>query len=197
MGTIVGAIVSLVGLYLAHSYNRHRKMRIAELRLTAYAALWERMASASPVRLTEWIDEPLTQEERQDLFDEFTAWYYEDGNGMLVGGTTRSIYLRVKDNLRCPIESYEPAQLREELKELNDEARDRARGRLSISQLSLLRNRMKADLAVYGQTYHIELDKHDEALLEHCGEDLTLKPWGSLPPWLKPWARNAPSGGGR
>src|SRR5947208_13955990 len=93
---IVTAAVAIVGLYLAHSYRRQIALRVAERRLTAYAALWNKMGIATPVRIVPWnVPQPLTAKEREDLFRAFTAWYYEDGNGMLVGDGTRTIYLRV------------------------------------------------------------------------------------------------------
>jgi hypothetical protein len=176
---VVTAIVGLIGLYLAHSYRRQLKMRVEEKRLAAYAALWSKMSFTSPVRLTMWIAQPLTREEREKLFKDFTAWYYENGNGMFLGDSTRSIYLRVKDNLICDIKYYEPPSIREKLCKLPPEEQERARGYLSIRQLSLLRNRMKADLDVYGLPYHVDLDEDDKALLEFCNEDLSSKPWVS------------------
>ena len=131
-----------------------------------------------PVRVTKWKHEPLRSEEREKLFEDFTAWYYENGNGMLLGGGTRSIYLRVKDNLVCPIDYYEPESVRERLKTIESrEDQEKERGRLSIRQLSLLRSRMKADLEVYGLPYHTELNDDDKALLRWCGEDPSSKAW--------------------
>lgn len=173
------AILGLAGLYLAHSYRRQRALRVAEKRLAAYAELWRRMSSATPVRLTQWLAQPLTWKERQKLFHNFTAWYFESGNGMLLGDSTRSIYLRVKDNLVCPIEYYEPESIRAKLLKMPPDERKHARGNLSIRQLSLLRKRMKADLDVYGRPYHVELNEDDKALLEFCGEDVSSKPWVS------------------
>lgn len=172
-------ILGAIGLYLAHSLRRQLAERVAEKRLAAYAALWDKMSGTSPVRLTRWRPEPLTKEERQKLFDDFTAWYFEQGYGMLFGGGTRTIFLVVKDNLICPIVCYESKEIREKLLRLSPEEQEKARGYLSIRQLSLLRNRMKADLDVYGPAYHIELDEDDEALLRFCDEDLQAKPWVS------------------
>ncbi len=174
---IVTVILGIIGFYLAHSYRRNLALRVAEKRLAAYAALWSRMICASPVRVTNWKNKPLMPEEREKLFDDFTAWYYENGNGMLLGGGTRSIYLRVKDNLVCPIEHYEPESVRKKLEKMSHEEQEKERGRLSIRQLSLLRSRMKADLDVYGSAYHTELNDDDKALLRWCGEDPSSKAW--------------------
>jgi hypothetical protein len=174
---MVTLILGLIGFYLAHSYRRKIALNVAEKRLIAYSALWSRMVCASPVRLSEWMDKPLTLKEREKLFNDFTQWYYENGNGMLLGGGTRTIYLRVKDNLVCPIECYEPESIRTRLKIMSPEEQEKERGRLSIRQLSLLRSRMKADLEVYGPPYHTELNDDAKALLTCCREDLSSKVW--------------------
>jgi hypothetical protein len=175
---IITAALTIVGLYLAHSYRRQIVLRVAERRLSTYAALWEKMGIATPVRIATWnVPQPLTDKEREELFRAFNAWYYEDGNGMLVGDGTRTIYLRVKDNLVCPIEYYQRQSIREKLQKLPPKEREQARGALAIRQLSLLRTRMKADLSIYGVPYHAGLDEDDKALLRHCGEKLSSKPW--------------------
>jgi len=88
---IVTVILGLIGLYLVHSVRRDLALSVADKRLAAYIALWGRMICASPVvRVTKWKHKPLTPEEREKLFDDFTAWYYGSGNGVLVGGGTRS-----------------------------------------------------------------------------------------------------------
>lgn len=99
---VIALNFGVIGFYLAHSYRCKIALSVAEKRLAAYSALWRRMNIASPTRLSEWWNEPLTPEEREKLFNDFTQWYYENGNGMLLGGGTRNIYLRVKDNLVCP-----------------------------------------------------------------------------------------------
>ena len=177
---VITAALAIMGLYLAHSYRRQIALRVAERRLSTYAALWDKMGVATPVRIVAWnVSQPLTAKEREELFRAFNAWYYEDGNGMLVGDGTRTIYLRVKDNLVCPIEYYQPQSIREKLQKLPPQEQEQARGALAIRQLSLLRTRMKADLSVYGVPYHTGLDENDKALLRHCGEKLSSKPWVS------------------
>ena len=110
--------IGIAGLYLAHSLGRQIKLRIAERRLEAYADLWAKMGIATPVRLAKWRANPLTEAERERLFRSFTAWYYKNGNGMLLEGNTRSLYLRVKDNLVCDLEYYKPERIRMKLKKL-------------------------------------------------------------------------------
>jgi len=188
----ITAIISFVGLYLVHNIRRQNALRVAEKRLVAYTALWDKMSCASPVRLTEWYAEPLTPEQRIKLFQAFTTWYYENGNGMFLGASTRTIYLRVKDNLVCPIECYEPASTRAKLQKMFREEQEAARGFLAIRQLSLLRNRMRADLEVYGLPYHVDLIQEDREFLKFCGEKLSSKPWASHVRPNKPTCRNVP-----
>ena len=170
-------LLGIVGLYLVHSLRRQQALRVAEKRLAAYQALWGRMALASPVRLTVWNAKPLSVEERQQLFHSFTDWYYENGNGMFMGDSTRAIYLKAKDNLLRDVDYYEPRSIRQKLLALPPAEQDRARGYLSIRQLSLLRNRMKADLGVFGIPYHVNLNELDVDFLIACGENLNSSPW--------------------
>ena len=188
---VVPAALTAVGLYLAHGYRRQIRMRIAERRLAAYAALWSRMAVATPVRIADWnVPQPLTAAEREALFRDLAAWYYEAGNGMLLGEGTRSVYLTVKDNLVRPLTHYAPECVAERLRALPPKDQDGARGRLAIRQLSLLRTRMKADLSIYGVPYVSHLDADDRALLVHCGEKLTARPWARTPHTFPlPWRR--------
>jgi hypothetical protein len=168
--------LAIIGLYLAYSYRRQLRLREAEQHLAAYRGLWSKLSCATPVRLSEWMDKPLARDELEKLFQDFTAWYYENGNGMFLGDSTRCLYLRMKNNLVCPIEHYEPESIGEKLLARAPEEQETARGQLSIRQLSVVRNRMKEDLDVYGLPYHVDLDEDDRALLRLCGEDPAKRP---------------------
>jgi hypothetical protein len=171
-------IVGIIVAFLANSYRRQQAVRVGEKRLAAYQVLWSRMEVASPYRQTVWSSAPLKKEEMKHLFNAFTDWYYENGNGMYMGGSTRAIYLKAKDNLIREPKYYKPELIRKELEKLTPEEQERARGYLSIRQLSLLRNSMKAELDVFGILYHISLNKWDKEFLNACAEDLTSKkPW--------------------
>jgi hypothetical protein len=158
---LITSLLTIVGLYLTHSLRRQLTMRVGEKRLVAYAALWDKMSHVSPARVSAWMDQPLTLEERQELFRDFTKWYYENGNGMFLGENTRAVYLAVKDNLVCPARFFKPASIASTLESKSEQKQNDLRGRLSIRQLSLLRNRMKADLAVFGLLYHTDLNDTD------------------------------------
>lgn len=189
----IPALITLLGLYLAHSYRRQinlqNDLRVAEKRLSAYAALWDRMTIASPVRATEWDVgshrlKPLTPKQRERLFYDLIAWYYENGNGMVLSKDTRTLYLQAKDNLVCPLtgKDYKPKLVREELKKTKPDKYERERGIRSIRQLSLLRTQMRFDLQKFaGKSYQIgKISPKEEKFLEECEIKLDSDPWKDL-----------------
>lgn len=184
--------LGILGLWLANSYRRQIKQKTADERMKSYSALWSIMEVASPTRLKEWhagsLRGPLSNSERMELYSAFTTWYYENGNGLFLGDRSRRIYLTAKDNLICPDEAVQPAELVEILGliTLPEEKRLEERGQLSIRQLSLLRTRMRADLEVYGALYLGELQLADISFLKYCGEDWRRQPWSGR---QKPLAR--------
>jgi hypothetical protein len=176
-------ILTGVGVFLVHNWRRQLELKMVDKRLEAYSSLWEEMEIASPMRLQGLERKPLSEKERFELYDKFTSWYYENGNGMLILSNTRNLYLQVKENLICPVEKFEPELSRKRLKKISwsTDRYDRLRGELSIRQLSLLRTRMKADLAIYGIYFFGNLTPEDKELLKACGEDLYNRPWGGKP----------------
>jgi hypothetical protein len=168
--------LGIVGFYLAHNYRRQAKIRLAEARRTAYAELWQETGLAAPTRLDqEGLAGVLTPGERERLYQRFTTWYYQDGNGMLLEDQTRRMYLDAKHNLTCPDDQLRPPGLLEHFPEHMSE--EQKRGCLSIRQLSLLRTQMKADLAIFGRPYVKSLREHERRFLEHCGVRLNRRPW--------------------
>jgi hypothetical protein len=142
--------------------------KAAEKRFAAYAALWEKTKVASPMRGT-----PLTPDERSQLFDDLTDWYYDGGHGMLLTEQTRNIYLQAKKNLTCPANELEPGSLAERVSADGDAAR----GAASIDQLSLLRTSMRADVEIYTHPYDESLSQDDVNFLQACNVDLGRPPW--------------------
>jgi hypothetical protein len=109
-----------------------------------------------------------------------TDWYYKDGGGMLLEDTTKNVYLNAKHNLVCATDRFKPQSARRLLKEdlpVDDEV---ARGVLSIRQLSLLRTQLKADLAIFGQSYTKRLARHEREFLIECEVDLNTEPWSRV-----------------
>jgi len=170
-GIAITAVLSLAALYYGNNLRRRTRAeieaRVAEKRLPAYAALWEKTKIASPMR-----GSPLSLGERSELFDSLTDWYYDCGHGMLLTEPTRNIYLNAKANLTCPAEELVPASLRDRAAE-----DDAARGWASIDQLSLLRTSMRADVEIFTQPYDEELSPDDVAFLEASKVDLDRPPW--------------------
>ena len=173
-GAIIAAVLGTVGVMIANNLRHQITLRITERRLQAYATLWQKMKVASPMRLCGPDPKPLTSQERKKLYNNFTSWYYENGNGMLLGEETRNLYLCAKKNLDCPFDKIEPKSLQTEKRKT-----DEGRGRLSVRQLSLLRTRMKADLEIYGSYFFGKLEPDDKVFLEHCRQRLDRKPWRS------------------
>jgi hypothetical protein len=105
-------------------------------------------------------------------------WYYSEGNGMLLANGTRTMFLKVKDNLVRAPEELEPRSFRTEVLNAEVDKREAIRGERAIQQLSLLRTRMKADLGVFGIHYGGGLeDAHKKSFLKDCGECLWRRPW--------------------
>ncbi len=109
---ILKLIIALVGFYLAHSLSRQIRLRISEKRLSAYASLWSITGRASPARLHKGGAGPLNKDERITLQEELAVWYYSNGNGLLLADSTRTMFLKIKDNLTFPNEEVKPKHFR-------------------------------------------------------------------------------------
>jgi len=82
----LGVVTILVGL----SINLKRRQEIATVvtqkRYEAYSSLWE-LIPYSPELQELRPNQRLKPEDRDDLFDKMTAWYYGSGRGMMLGRT--------------------------------------------------------------------------------------------------------------
>jgi hypothetical protein len=84
----ITSAVAVIGLYLAHSFSRQQRLKIAEQRVEAYRKLWTHMLVARPTRLEPPEQKgPLTAGEAAGLYGEVTTWYFDGGNGMLLPTT--------------------------------------------------------------------------------------------------------------
>jgi hypothetical protein len=166
--------LGVVGLSLVHSLRRQIAAKVAEKRFDSYAALWEKLKVASPLR-TVTNEGPLTREERRTLYDELTDWYYDGGNGMLLSEQARNVYLAAKENLVCEVDELRPESLRAKVKQSVDP--DGVRGWASIRQFSLLRTAIRGDIAIYTSPWGRVLDDEDREFLLACGVDLDREPW--------------------
>jgi mannose-6-phosphate isomerase-like protein (cupin superfamily) len=155
----ITSLIAVIGLYLAHSFTRQQRLKIAEQRVGAYRKLWGQMLVARPSR-TEPPEnkEPLTPAEAGDLYGKMTHWYFEGGNGMLLPHDTREMYLEAKGRLgRYAMERREPGSGKA--------------GRQVTRHLSLLRSQMKNDLDIYGVFYFDALDPEDREFIRASGLD--------------------------
>jgi hypothetical protein len=155
---IVSSAITLTGLYLAYSFHRQQRLKVAEQRIDAYRKLWEVMGAARPSRL-EPADGagPISPTEARELYDSITAWYFQNGNGMLLTEPTRAMYLEAKRRLGA----YST--------ETSDGKPSERAGERRMRELSLLRTQMKFDLTIYGVFHPDSLDEEDAAFIRSCG----------------------------
>ncbi len=180
VAAVLAAMIAGAGAYLGVSLRRQLKARVSERRLSAYAALWQVTKKAAPSR-----QDALTEEQRTKLFEKMTSWYYQDGFGMCMTAGCRNVFLKAKANLVGLSNDLEPT-LRDYVLRADSEEQKR-RSDLAISQLSLLRTRMRADLEIFGRWYRDkDLNDEDRAFLEDCGEDLSKYPWRPRRPLRRP-----------
>jgi hypothetical protein len=171
----VTLLLGIAGFVVARNIGRDVRLKVTERRLVAYERLWALMRTASPY------NPPMDEAARRSLHGEFTDWYYENGDGMLLERASRTVYLEAKDNLIRPVERLTPVESRNRLRTLADDQLETERGILAQRQLSLLRTQLKSDLAIYGRPYNPTLGPEDRAFLTHCGVNLAHKPWSKSP----------------
>jgi hypothetical protein len=187
VGVTAGITVALgaAGLYLAHSVRRRTnqqiQLNVADKRFAAYAALWAE-TKAAPGMHTLTGEGPLKPDERRRLADRLTEWYYDNGNGMLLSEETRKVFLEAKHNLIRPVELLTPKSRQRKIEASSEAERDGLWGEASLQQISLLRNAMRADFAVYtspagAKRMRKGLTSEDREFLLDCGVDLNRRPW--------------------
>jgi len=186
MNWLIGAatvVVAAVGLWLAHSYRRQMVLRLSQTRLEAYSRLWEITGVAAPTRLDGWGEDGyLRIDERRELWEAMTDWYYGDGGGMLLTAITKDVYLNVKRNLICEPPKLRPRGLAKKIEKELPEGRkldDKVLGILAIRLVSLLRTQLKSDLTIYGATYSGKLAEYERFFLEESGVNLYSKAWAT------------------
>jgi hypothetical protein len=157
---VITSAVAVIGLYLAHSFSRQQRIKIAEQRVDGYKKLWGLMLVARPTR----VEPPenlgaLTREEAASLHGQMTKWYFEGGNGMLLPQDTREMYLTVKRRMGLYASEGE-----------GHHSDDAGGGRV-MRDLSILRSQMKSDLDIYGVFYFERLDDGGRELIRMSGLD--------------------------
>jgi hypothetical protein len=177
LGSVATLIVGIATVFFAHNYRRQISLQTAQRRIDAYGALWTAMHAARPTR-TEIKGEVISEQERHDLEEQMSAWYFNQGHGMLLTQAARQMYFATKANLVADLDDLQPAIARERIKvQATDAKREWERGKLSIRQLSLLRTQMKADLDIYGRLYGKLPDDEDKAFIRYCKLNPNRRPW--------------------
>jgi hypothetical protein len=161
------AFLGVVTIFVGLSIHLKRRQEIAAVvtqrRYEAYSALWA-LISYSPELQELQPKQRLKPEDRDDLFDKMTAWYYGSGRGMMLGDDTRGIYLTAKKNLICKVEEFVPASARGQIRESEEERTSQC-----VRQLSLLRSAMRADFEVFGKPWGREINDRDREFSLECG----------------------------
>ena len=159
---LLGLVTAYIGLSIRQKRRQEIAVNVADHRLDAYAALWSKIPLSPELRKLR-SEEPLKPNECREIFDQLTAWYYGDGCGMMLGASTRSIYLTIKTNLICNPDQFVPTSCSDAVRKSDD-----ARSEAVIRQLSLLRSAMRADLEVYGKPWGKPLQPVDREFLYAC-----------------------------
>jgi hypothetical protein len=170
---VITSLVALIGLYLAHSYRRQQRLRIAERRLDAYGELWTLTEVARPTRVKDVsVDRegPLKRDEARTLYRDMTHWYFGSGNGLLLPDATKDLYLKVKARLGAYAEGGDSPSDQE--------------GTQRIEELGLLRAQMRLDLDIYSVPYLSSPDPESTRLRTELLDAAGIDPegWG-IPPW--------------
>jgi hypothetical protein len=160
---LLGLLTAYIGLSIRQKRRQEIAVHVADHRFEAYAALWSKIPLSPELRRLRG-DRPLDSNELRALFDQMTAWYYEDGHGMLLSANTRGIYLTVKTNMLCAASQFVPVGLVDAVG-----SSDQARSDAVLRQLSLLRSAMRADVEVYGKPWGKPLQPLDREFLYACG----------------------------
>jgi len=155
-------MTSFVALSIHLKRRQEIATTIAKERFRAYAALWARIPYSPELRKLKKLS-ALSPQELLQIFDSMTSWYYEEGNGMLLGRETRQVYFHVKSNLICAPADFAPSSA-----VIDDHLDDEERGRLCIRQLSLLRSAMRADLEIFGRPWGSDFGDEDRAFFRAC-----------------------------
>jgi hypothetical protein len=164
--------VGLVGLWIAHSYRRQVKVKLAERLADSYAALWELTRTASTGR-----PGPRTVESRAEMEELLENWYFDNGNGLLMSKPSRLLFFHIKGNLTAPASEMVPKSLSDRFPGLDPAEVDAVRACAHSRQISMLRTQLKDDLAIYrGRSHQRHRRKDERDLLTMCGIDC-----GSLP----------------
>ena len=171
VATVISGIFAVAVAYLSYAWNRQVNFGIAQERLQKYAKLWAAMKVTSPMDHKLARREPLGATDRDALYACMTDWYFDHQGGLVLTTATRNIFLAVKENLVCDPEAFVPKSQRQLV------ADDAERSKILLRQFSLLRTRMKADLAIYSMPLSDKLKSTDMHFLREAGDQVDRPPW--------------------
>jgi hypothetical protein len=159
----LGAVTIFVGLSIHLKRRQEIATVVTQRRYEAYSVLWA-LIPYSPELQELQPKQRLKPEDRGDLFDKMTGWYYGCGRGMMLGEDTRGIYLTAKKNLICEVEEFVPASAREQIRGSEEERTSQC-----VRQLSLLRSAMRADFEIFGKPWGREINDRDREFILESG----------------------------
>jgi hypothetical protein len=186
---VIGALLTVLGLYLTHSFRRQQSLRIAEKRVAAYQPLWQLTKVTRLSRLNE-ADEggELTRDQAGDLRQKMVDWYYSSGNGMFLTKTTTEFYTQVRLRLGEYVVGNSNSHARVPLPGNDTETR----AKRCMKDFSLMRHQMRLDLKTLSgrPSYHQTLNEEDKKLLRSLGIR-NPENWGL--PWYRRLRRKTQS----
>ena len=128
---LIGIILLIIGFWIKTRIERLkgeealRRLivgQIASARSPAYLELWQLTVKTSPSKTR-----ALSQQEKDDLFDSLTTWYYDKGNAIFLSVAATDLFLKARGML----------------KESNSSDQE------TTDAFSKLRTQLKVDMGVY------------------------------------------------
>lgn len=98
VSSAIALVVTGAGLYIANSLRLQTRIKLLEVRVEAYRKLFELTEITSPTRLGR--SESLSEQESKELGKAIYAWYYKNGNGLLMPNRTRLMLQALQQKLQ-------------------------------------------------------------------------------------------------
>ena len=154
---VVKVALGVIGLFGLHTYQQHRRLRLAQDRLKPYAALW---AATGLMRSGVTMTPALARELDANLRE----WYYgEHGGALVLPIPTLKMLMLLLADLRDLGKSDQPAPTVDKADSTVHEARSTVDPKRVEVAVSLLRTQLKLDLDVY--------DVDERRQLGHAGKN--------------------------
>ena len=166
-GLVIAAatvILTGIGIWFSHNYRRQLRVKLADRRLEAYAALWE---ISGKLRSSVAVGADMAL--RNTVSASMDDWYFDRGYGMLLSSPTRKLFFATKQALDYPADQRVPQLLKERLRGIPEKKRNLVVSCACSRYMSLLRTQLKDDLAIYGRISHNRRLSDERELLSSCG----------------------------